>query len=304
MNAAKTRRPYDAEHVTIVDMGSTVWALYIPDPKQAKTPRSVAQNITSREHDNVEVIACAQRYYKRDGATVPGWVITSGPDYGDPIPNKPAMLRNLREHTIPSYFHQADNTTKTTEEPQMPAATTTDFKPGQLIIVANGTTQTVIKMADRIGNEPPRVEVEGGLQWLASECEAAPRYVVIQAGFNNFVVRDTLTGIDASVSTSRSGAQHIADCLVGGIMVVNQDGRAIPVKPTVALVASDAGEFGVFNEDGDCIEGPYWHRSEAEQAAQGYRDEDEDGEYTVRAMCPEHEGQSWDNCTGCYGDEN
>lgn len=127
-------------------------------------------------------------------------------------------------------------------------ATTTDFKPGQRIIVANGTTQTVIKMADRIGTEPQRVEVQGGLQWLASECEPAndgtrfcgacgevftttagldvhqnatnhERFVVHQAGFNNFIVRDTRTELDAANSTSRSGAQHIADCLTDGSKV-------------------------------------------------------------------------------------
>jgi hypothetical protein len=48
------------------------------------------------------------------------------------------------------------------------------FHPGQRIIIGNGTVHVVVKMADRIGNEPARVEVEGGLQWLADDCEPAP----------------------------------------------------------------------------------------------------------------------------------
>jgi len=51
----------------------------------------------------------------------------------------------------------------TTQEPDR-------FQPGQRIVVGNGTVQTVVKMAARVGNEPLRVEVEGGLQWLADDC--------------------------------------------------------------------------------------------------------------------------------------
>lgn len=93
----KTRRRYDAKHVAIVDMGGTVWALYIPDAEQAKNPRAVAENITSREYDDVEVVACARRHYKRDGAIVPGCHPAAGPNPQEPrmphfIP-QPSRLR-------------------------------------------------------------------------------------------------------------------------------------------------------------------------------------------------------------------
>ncbi|GAB2696444.1 hypothetical protein [Kitasatospora kifunensis] len=52
-------------------------------------------------------------------------------------------------------------------------AVAADFTPGQRIVVADGTTQTVVKLS-RWANEPLRVEVEGGLQWLASECVPVP----------------------------------------------------------------------------------------------------------------------------------
>lgn len=56
-------------------------------------------------------------------------------------------------------------------EPQEPTLAA-DFEPGQRIVVADGSTHTVVKMS-RWANEPLRVEVEGGLQWLAENCELA-----------------------------------------------------------------------------------------------------------------------------------
>lgn len=46
------------------------------------------------------------------------------------------------------------------------------FQPGQCIVVGDGSVRTVVKMAAPVGNEPLRVEVEGGLQWLAADCDA------------------------------------------------------------------------------------------------------------------------------------
>ncbi|MFJ2780246.1 hypothetical protein [Kitasatospora sp. NPDC087315] len=64
---------------------------------------------------------------------------------------RPATVEEIAEHTTPA-----------------------KFQPGQRIVVGNGTVQTVVKVADRIGSEPQRVEVEGSLQWLADDCEPAP----------------------------------------------------------------------------------------------------------------------------------
>lgn len=67
----------------------------------------------------------------------------------------------------------ANNARSTQAEPQEPIVADTDFQAGQRIVVADGTTHTVVKMS-RWANEPLRVEVEGGLQWLASECVPVP----------------------------------------------------------------------------------------------------------------------------------
>lgn len=104
MTENQTRTPYDAEHIVIVELGHTVWALYIPNPDQAKNPRAVADNITAPEHADVEVVATATRCYKTEGATASGWFISSGSDYGsEGYPNKRAMREALR-HTIHGYF--------------------------------------------------------------------------------------------------------------------------------------------------------------------------------------------------------
>jgi hypothetical protein len=259
----------------------------------------------------------------------PRWMLTWPGEYhaDAEFPTKRAAIKSI--HANEQWT--ADQAAKTTQEPPMPA--TTDFTPGQRITVANGTTQTVVKMADRIGNEPQRVEVEGGLQWIAADCEPAPegttycgtcgevypttaaldahqnatnheRFEVHQTGHNRFAVRDTRTGIDASVSTSRSGAKHIADCLTDGTMVLDQDGRAIAVAPPTIAAVTDSGTFGVFDQDGECVDGPYYHRGEAEQQARAHQDDDEDGEYIVREMCPDHDGSANDHCADCYKDEN
>lgn len=148
----------------------------------------------------------------------------------------------------------------------------------------------------------PRATAKAEPQETPVTVTAAPRFVVNQLGFNNFVVRDTVTELDAFGSGSRSGAQHIADCLTDGTMAIDSLGRAVAAQAPVAPTVLDSGDFGVFDEDGECIDGPYYRRSEAEKQAQTYRADDEDGEYTVREMCPDHECHAKDNCDECFGE--
>lgn len=105
MTEKPTRTPYDAEHVAIVDNGHTVWALYIPNPEQAKDPRAVVNNIASRCYSDVEVIAQARRFYKRNGSSFSGWIVESGLDYSDPIPTKPEAMGTLND-AIRDYFNR------------------------------------------------------------------------------------------------------------------------------------------------------------------------------------------------------
>lgn len=98
------RRPYNAEHVQIVDQGLVMTALYIPDPEQAKDPAHVLENILDCRYENVEVVATATRHFKSEGAAVSGWVIASGNDYGsEGYPNKRDMRKAL-DITIADYF--------------------------------------------------------------------------------------------------------------------------------------------------------------------------------------------------------
>jgi hypothetical protein len=103
MSEQPTRRPYDAKHVQIVDQGLTLTALYIPDPEQAKDPARVMENITDSRYANVEIVAEATRHFKNEGAAFSGWIVRSGPSYGEPIANKREARAQLRRE-IADYF--------------------------------------------------------------------------------------------------------------------------------------------------------------------------------------------------------
>ncbi|MGW1353040.1 hypothetical protein ACWCQE_27795 [Streptomyces sp. NPDC002409] len=49
----------------------------------------------------------------------------------------------------------------------------TPFGAGDRIVCADGRTRTALGMAPKIADEPDRVVVEGGAQWLAADCEPA-----------------------------------------------------------------------------------------------------------------------------------
>ena len=104
---APVRRPRDAAHVQIVHEPGLVTALYIPDPEMARNPRAVLDAPPSmenyRKYEEVETVATAERHYRRDGADFTGWIVSSGNDYGDPIPNKKEALEKLHL-VIADYF--------------------------------------------------------------------------------------------------------------------------------------------------------------------------------------------------------
>lgn len=104
MTENKTQRtPYDAAHAQIVDQGLVMTALYIPDPEHAKDPEYVLEHITEQQYEGVEVIAEATRHFKNEGAAFSGWIVRSGPSYGEPIANKREALKSLRRE-ITDYF--------------------------------------------------------------------------------------------------------------------------------------------------------------------------------------------------------
>ncbi|MFI6594940.1 hypothetical protein ACIBHX_01760 [Nonomuraea sp. NPDC050536] len=101
------RVPYDADHVHIVDLGNgRVIALWISDPAEAEHPRQVAETVYERY--DAEVIATAQRFYKRDGADFSGWIVATPSDlysHSDPIPTKREAMQSLR-NAIADYFNR------------------------------------------------------------------------------------------------------------------------------------------------------------------------------------------------------
>jgi hypothetical protein len=124
------RTPYDAKHVQIVDMGRTVWALYIPDPEQAKDPRKVADNICAPEYRNVELVARAERFYKKEGADFSGWVVSDDGNFShtDGIPNKRQAMAALR-----GFIAQNFERTPAVEAAPAPEPEASERVPGTLV---------------------------------------------------------------------------------------------------------------------------------------------------------------------------
>lgn len=95
MTEQTTRKPYNAKNVQYVDTGLTVTAVWVSDPDV--DPAKALDDILRRDLPyEMEVIAEAERFYKRDGATFSGWIVRHGLDYSDPIPNKREALKHLR----------------------------------------------------------------------------------------------------------------------------------------------------------------------------------------------------------------
>ncbi|NUP39162.1 MAG: hypothetical protein HOY76_19650 [Streptomyces sp.] len=139
----------------------------------------------------------------------------------------------------------------------------------------------------------------------AEETETEPRFTVLNAG-HVFAVRDTTTGLDVATKTSRSGAQHIADCLRDGTMVLDSLGKAVPAQKPVVKASTNTADYGVF-EDGECIETGFHGdlgRAAAEATVKAYTDDPTRDEltYEVKELCPEHDEQPKDTCEECHAE--
>ncbi|MFI9012607.1 hypothetical protein ACIGZI_01075 [Streptomyces griseus] len=95
--AKATHRPYNAENVQYVDAGLIVTAVWVSDP--AIDPAEALENILRRDLPyEMEVVAEATRFFKKEGAGFSGWVVStgSGLNYGDAIPAKRQAMKELR----------------------------------------------------------------------------------------------------------------------------------------------------------------------------------------------------------------
>lgn len=89
------RRPYNAENVQYIDDGNIVTAVWCSDP--TIDAQVAYDNLLRRDLPyEVEVIAEATRFYKKEGADFSGWVVSSGVNYGDSIANKREAMKHLR----------------------------------------------------------------------------------------------------------------------------------------------------------------------------------------------------------------
>jgi len=206
----------------------------------------------------------------------PRWMLTWPGEYSadSEFPTKREAVENVRTNEQWK-ADRAAKETATVTQPQETTVPDADFKPGQRITVADGTVHTVVKMAGRIRNEPKRVEVEGGLQWLAENCELAPEQPAsVLCGHRKADPRGEYTDRIPVPAHCESGTAYgLWDEYAGG-----------------------------FTYAGDCR---YEVAAEAvnwltDPTADNY---DPDGEYKVLAVCREHEDEPADTCTECFAED-
>lgn len=100
------KRPYDAEHVQIVDHGcGVITAVWIADPELSKDPAAALENHWADW--DVVTVAEAVRHYKTQGADFSGWIVTDHRgNYGtEPIRRKPEAMAQLRD-VIRDHFNR------------------------------------------------------------------------------------------------------------------------------------------------------------------------------------------------------
>lgn len=102
------RLPYDAKHTIIINMDRQILALWTPNPdladqlKQADAD-GVFRILVRDTNNQIEAVAAARRFYRRDGADFSGWVVESAGDRSDGIANKRQAMQALRI-AVTDYF--------------------------------------------------------------------------------------------------------------------------------------------------------------------------------------------------------
>lgn len=100
------RRPYNAENVQYIDDGNIVTAVWCSDPTidAATALENVLRSLTGDVPYEVEVIAEATRFYRTEGASFSGWIISCGTNYStEPIKRKPDAIEQLH-FWVEGYF--------------------------------------------------------------------------------------------------------------------------------------------------------------------------------------------------------
>jgi hypothetical protein len=81
-----------------------VYAFWTPSLEKAATLKTADLDALLVD-DDIILVAEATRYYQSEGATFSGWVIASGRNSGDPVPNKPEAMAQMRV-TVADLFNR------------------------------------------------------------------------------------------------------------------------------------------------------------------------------------------------------
>lgn len=106
------RRPYNAENVQYVDQGNIVTAVWCSDP--TVDPETALDNdllsFAGKVPYEVETIAEATRFYRSEGASFSGWIVSCGTNYStEPAKRKPDAVKELR-YWVEGYFNRDKGT--------------------------------------------------------------------------------------------------------------------------------------------------------------------------------------------------
>ena len=101
------RLPYTAKNVIVLSLDGSILALWTPDPDLAAQIKAGDQKEIDRlilnPANEIETVATARRFYKREGADFSGWVVEAPGGHSDPIANKHQAMRSVRT-AVADYF--------------------------------------------------------------------------------------------------------------------------------------------------------------------------------------------------------
>jgi len=101
------RLPHTARHTVYRDSGTMIHAFWTSNPdiaQQLRDPATPDETINRLWfHNDVEIVATATRFYKRDGAGHSGWIVESQGYPSDSITNKREAMKSMR-YAVASYF--------------------------------------------------------------------------------------------------------------------------------------------------------------------------------------------------------
>ncbi|MFJ4627140.1 hypothetical protein [Streptomyces sp. NPDC088847] len=141
------------------------------------------------------------------------------------------------------------------DEPVVP-----QYRPGDLVVCADGVPRTVEAMAPEVDGEPARVVVDGGAEWIADNCLRANREDVLDAHRRS---QDAALRLRTGLLGSGGDREAVLGDLLDALTVL----RRIDPAARVALAEDTARRAAQTAHPGACKFQPVHHLGEEEPCA-------------------------------------